>query len=846
MDPMSEESRSSQYDRIISLFREISALDDDQQQQRLSDIADPAIRREVERRIAQHKQLLVGRSLEMEFRYEVGDEIGRGGVGIVYKARQTTLDRHVALKIFPHISSQLAEGANQLLESIRSAAALDHPGIVKIYDSGVRNGQLFIATEYVDGPNLAEMTSNRPVPTSQCVEWFSAISSAVAYAHRNEIIHCDLKPENVLLDSDGNPHVGDFDLIRRFDSVTNDATKAGVAGTPSYMSPEQAHGQNMGPESDVFSLGAILYTMLTGRPPFLAPSAEETIHDVIHREAVLPRSLNPRIPRDLETICLKCLRKSAHQRYRDAGVLAEDLRRYAGGEPISARPVSSVERIWKWAKRNRRISALACLSGVAVVLGVVATLWQANHAEVARRRAESNLSAGLDVLGFINGELVDPDLVNSPQIDRVRRRILEKNLQFYENLLATNDPTSQLLQGGTIYVNVGDIRFALGQLEAAENAFRDAVRLHTSDDLHSAKAGRSRRVVLRAWNSIGNVEHDLGELGEWNEALESIEAILETYKPHERETPEYLEAFAALRGSQARRRLKLGEFAVAERLCRDSLKAFTTLVEISPERADHRDQLAGCWSNLGNILKRTGTPEQVKEAYDAGLRIYKDLAEAFPNERVFRGRLATAHRTLALFHKQQKRVELAAEHYQKAHDILDQLVTDHPASPDYRHELAETLNGVSAMIGAADAIPLLEKAVALQRVARELAPQNTAYAQKLSNYLNQLAFAHGDSGDHYEAATYIKESLSLSTRAADRIFGAYLLFQCGELAAIDSTLTDAARETLRSDYVNGASSELIAAKESGQLARGTIQLPLFTQVRESEAFMELVRSVFRD
>ena len=298
--------------------------------------------------------------------YELLEEIARGGMGVVYKARQVSLNRIVALKMI--LAGQLASEADvqRFRTEAEAAANLDHPGIVPIYEVGVHEDQHYFSMGYVEGQSLADRIHAGPLPADEAAAIVRKVAEAVAYAHRQGVIHRDLKPANVLMDQTGQPRITDFGLAKRVGSDSDLTATGQILGTPSYMPPEQAEGKlnRIKETSDVYSLGAVLYALLTSRPPFQAATPLDTLAQVVEQEPVSPRLLDPGLPKDLETICLKCLEKEPHRRYVTASELADDLRRYLADEPIHARPIGHVERLGRWLRRQRRSVALTAAAAL--------------------------------------------------------------------------------------------------------------------------------------------------------------------------------------------------------------------------------------------------------------------------------------------------------------------------------------------------------------------------------------------------------------------------------------------------------------------------------------------------
>ena len=305
--------------------------------------------------------------------YEILDEIAQGGMGIVYKARQASLNRIVALKMIllgPHASPAEIERFHAEAEV---ASRLDHPGIVPIFEVGQIGGRHFYSMGFVEGRSLARLAEG-PLPPAKRQPAHCTICDAVQYAHDRGVIHRDLKPANVMIDAEGRPRITDFGLAKCLSDDAGRTTTGQMLGTPSYIPPEQAAGKLdlVGPASDIYAAGAVLYALLTGRPPFQAASSVDTLRQVIDNDPIRPSELAPGTPRDLETIALKCLQKPIDQRYASAQALGGDLQRFLDGAPILARPVGCWERGWRWCRRNPHLALLT--SAVVLLLTLIAVI----------------------------------------------------------------------------------------------------------------------------------------------------------------------------------------------------------------------------------------------------------------------------------------------------------------------------------------------------------------------------------------------------------------------------------------------------------------------------------------
>lgn len=410
--------------------------------------------------------------------YRIDEELGRGGMGVVYRAEQLALGRAVALKM---IRSGALAGTAEVerfhIEALALARA-QHAHIIQIFEVGQCAGQPYLALEYVAGGTLADRLAGKPQPPRAAAALVELLARAVQHAHECGIVHRDLKPANVLLTATGEPKVTDFGLARRLDGIGQTQPGA-LMGTPSYMSPEQARGLAASTAADVYALGAILYELLTGRPPFLGEGVADTLRQVVEHDPVTPRRLQASVPRDLETVCLKCLEKEPARRYGTAAALADDLHRYLDGQSVVARPAGLVRKSWLWCRRRPAQALLAAALVLAIVTGMIGISWQAyeaararDHALTARDDAERE-RAGFETLAEtyrLLGQGATTQAVTMESARQRQQRMLTALADARDHLatLIRDHPTHRL-RG-----HLAEVHTALAVLNATQGKSKDA------------------------------------------------------------------------------------------------------------------------------------------------------------------------------------------------------------------------------------------------------------------------------------------------------------------------------------------------------------------------------------
>jgi tetratricopeptide (TPR) repeat protein len=690
--------------------------------------------------------------------------LGSGGMGVVFAARQERPRRVVALKMIvagPRVGGQHLQRFRDESEIL---ARLRHPNIVQVHEVGEHDGRPYFTMEYAEGGSLAQKLAAAPLVPRAAAELIQTLAGAVHSAHEQGIVHRDLKPSNVLLEGDGTPRVGDFGLAKQLHDAPGRASDGGrtetgaILGTPGYMAPEQAAGQSkeVGPAADVYALGAILYECLTGRPPFRAATILETLEQVRSQEPVPPSRLQPGLPRDLQTVCLKCLEKEPARRYTSAQELADDLRRFLDGVPLRARPVPVWERAWRWARRRPAAAGLLVLSGVAVA-GLLAGLWwhttqlnaQVRRAEAGELKArqqhelaDARYQAARTSLRRMLDRLESRRLADVPRLKELHRDLLEDALAFYQTVLqqADNPDPAVRLDAAVALVGTACTQDRLGQTEPARDNFRRAVTLleELPEEYRDRADSQEYLGVCHRW--LGN-QDQLAQ--QWEEAERHFRANL----------------------------------GIAERRAREESDQSGWLWQNEVARAEHL---------LGQLAQGAGRLPEAETCYLRAVAIRTKLVEAHHADEAVQVNLAETYQNLGAVYGSQKRWPEAQAANDKALGPMKQWADQHP---QYRVSLAAVyLNAGDVLWNTGkprEALERLTQAVDLAEAILQKEPQLMEAVDRAYNCHGRRAQVHEQLGRWADAARDWDRAVELDRqpdRWVRRYFRAIALARAGEHA----------------------------------------------------------------
>jgi tetratricopeptide (TPR) repeat protein len=769
---------------------------------------------------------------------ELLEEINRGGMGVVYKARQKDLNRIVAVKTIKTGIFASAEERKRFRCEAEAVARLRHPNIVSIYGVGewpaARLGAAggdpipYLTLEYVEGGSLEQKLAGVPWSAQPAARMVETLARAVHYAHQQGILHRDLKPANVLLTAEGTPKITDFGVAKIMvdaDTIPGacgplpSSTRSGaILGTPCYMAPEQAGAQRgpPGPGADIYALGAILYELVTGRPPHQATSPVDTLVQVRLAEPIPPRRLQAGLPRDLDTICLKCLRKAPERRYLSAAALADDLHCFLAGKPIQARPVGVWEIGWRWCRRNPQAAGLLALLLLALVGGMAGIFWQWRRAEARaaeamreRERAEALFNKTWDAVERMTRAA--QKMLSQPRLGPAGQAVVNDALAFYEEFLSQADDTPQdQLKKAQASLHVGQIRVWRDERPQAIEAFRLAATLFGS--LHAAdpdndqvlfNLGSAYRALGGGYRRDGQFEEAAVALLQAIDLQEQLVARAPANHPHKLRLANYLVNYcAALPWPERKSR--------AEPYLRRAIAFARAVRQAEPQNRGSAQELAIGLDDLGILLWESRRAPEAEELCREAWKLRHEVAMAANSNHGARHFLARSHLNLGRIAADRSRQDEAETEFGQAVHIMEDLVKEYQRV-DYRKDLfqfsARFAEFLISIQHHTDAARLYERAIqlcpgepgaqdfyawwlatcpniALRDPAQALLLATRAVAAEPGNgdYFNTLGVAHFRNGNLKEARAVFEKSMQLRKGgdATDWFFLAMICRQSGD------------------------------------------------------------------
>jgi tetratricopeptide (TPR) repeat protein/tRNA A-37 threonylcarbamoyl transferase component Bud32 len=715
--------------------------------------------------------------------YEIVAELGQGGMGVVYKARHQGLKRFVALKMMHSVGTE--ERARFRTEA-EAVARIVHPNIVQVHEVGEQEGLPYCAFELVAGGSLARKLDGTPWTPSQAAELLETLAHAVQAAHEQEVIHRDLKPANVLLATDGTPKVADFGLAKKLDEDGLQTRTNAILGTPSYMAPEQARGlsREIGPAADIYALGAILYELLTGRPPFRGATVLDTLEQVRSALPVPVRQLQPKVPRDLETICLQCLHKEPKKRYRTAVALADDLRRFRAGEPIQARPVGHGERLWRLCCRHPWVASLVAALVLALLGGLAGISWQWQRAQanlaVANRqrdRAEESTRKTRRAIDAMLTAVGGERLAFVPQMEPLRLQLWEQALALNQELLLDNrdDPEARH-EVALSKRRVGELTRLLGRYDQSEPAYREAITILRALAIESPQVSEYIEEEAFAANGLGLLFEATGRRAEaetaYREAVELLEPVVRDH-PDSSSAPKRLaESLINLANLQSR----TAHQSEADKGYRRALGLIQKTASL-PTTPEDWPLLALAYDNFGILLIARSRPKEAEDAFRQAILLAKKLVATAPYRRDYQATLASSCANLAILRNNAGQTKEAEEWIQQAIAILEKLVPEFPAFADYKKRLAASYYALGTIRLAgkdiSQARSALERSYALWEELIQSFPKQREYQMGLGKTCNVLGALESGRGDlaaaekHYRQAIQVLETQPSNPADAD-------------------------------------------------------------------------------
>jgi eukaryotic-like serine/threonine-protein kinase len=730
--------------------------------------------------------------------YELLGEIARGGMGVVFRARQRSLNRPVALKMLLAGSLVSNEDEQRFRQEAEAAANLDHPNIVPIFEVGRHDGHSYFSMKLVDGGSLAQRLPDVSTDQKAAARLMALVARAVHHAHQRGVLHRDLKPSNILLSGGPDtpagqldPHVTDFGLAKRVDGDPGLTQSGAILGTPSYMAPEQAIGKKgtVTVATDVYGLGAVVYAMLSGRPPFQGDSVLETLAQVKDRALDPPSSRGRRVDRDLETICLKCLEKEPGRRYRSAEAVAEDLERWMAGVPILARPAGRAERAWRWCRRNPLVAALT--AAVAVSLTVTLAGLIVSNRVIARKQAEveAQRDEARQAVDDMYSNVAEQWLAQQAALEPMQHKFLQKAVDYYQKFAseANTDPAIRF-KSAVAHRRVGAIQEKLGNSVEARDACRRSIKILATLLAEESGVRAYERELAVSKETLARLLWETGSRAQAEALMLGAVALLEKAAAGASSDSEYQRELARCYNNLARL-LRGVNAPEAERALRRAIVLTEGLAANSPAVPQYLRSLGIAHNNLGLMVCDLGRPAEAEPIYRRAIKYYEELAAALPFAPENKMLLGSSLDNLAQFLTDTDRVSEVERLFRRAIELEERAAADSPSVPDYRKRLALTLGNLGALLSdigrQLEAEPMLRRAVALLEELVSGSPRSVDTGCFIAGSQKNLALSLERADRPLDAEQEYRRAIAL----AEKLAAAFPSISAPQIALVDCEYT---------------------------------------------------------